>query len=137
MSNRVLVLGTFDILHFGHVLYLEACTEWGDVIIGLSTDANTLAKRHPIMTYEERAAALYLLSYVKTIIPKDDLSAKPIIEKVKPHVMTYGSDWGKFGWLVENKINLVYLDDQGISLREIYNPEVMSTTEIIERCKHG
>jgi D-beta-D-heptose 7-phosphate kinase/D-beta-D-heptose 1-phosphate adenosyltransferase len=126
-------MGTFDILHYGHLIYLEECALIGDVIVGLSTDANALSKRSPIMSYSERATSLALMTCVKKIVPKDEPSAKPIISVVDPHILTYGSDWTKYGWLRENLINLHWLEEQGIALHEIRNTQVISTTEIIER----
>ncbi len=133
MNDRVLVLGTFDILHFGHMEYLRECSRLGLVTVGLSTDANASRKRQPIMSYLERERALYMSPRVDRVVPKSEVSAKPIIYDVRPDVLTYGSDWGGFAWLLENKIDLYFLVEQAIDLVEIHNRGVMSTTEIIDR----
>ncbi len=133
MSDRVLVLGTFDILHYGHMLYLQECAKLGAVTVGLSTDANASRKRVPIMGYRERRLPLHMLPWVDAVVPKGEAEAKPIIYDVRPDVMTYGTDWELFDWLKENQIGLGWLDSQRIDLVEIHNPRVMSTTTIIGR----
>ena len=133
MSDRVLVAGTFDLLHLGHFRYLERCADMGNVTIALSTDKNTHPKRKPILSYAERRASLLMLPWVARIVAKDEHSFKPLILQEEPHVVTYGSDWAKFEWLRMNGINLVYLDELGIDLVKVYNDNTISTTAIIAR----
>ena len=135
MNSRVLVLGTFDILHIGHMIFLKECAQFGWVIVGLSTDANAQSKRVPIMSYLEREAALLLLPWVDVVVPKGEAAAHPVIQDVRPDMIAYGSDWTEAGWLEENQLDIEWLVDQRIGLRRVNNPGAMSTTEIIERAR--
>ncbi len=133
MSDRVLVLGTFDILHLGHMYYLQECARLGQVTVGLSTDANASRKRSPIMSYLEREATLLLMPWVDAVVPKSETSAKPVIYDVAPYLLTFGSDWHRDAWLLENEIDDEWLDLAWIFVEEIHNPQTMSTTTIIDR----
>lgn len=135
MNDKVLVAGTFDLLHLGHMRYLERCAELGNVIVALSTDKNAERKRRPILHHAERRAILRMLPWVYAIISKDVPSLRPFIRQEKPDVVTYGSDWERTAWLNENKIDSYYLDTQAFRLVEIPNEGIQSTTEIIERIR--
>jgi len=123
MKPNVLVLGTFDLLHFGHMLFLQKCRIRGVVTIGLSSDINASRQRKPIMDYAERTIALLMLPWVQYVHIKNEASAKPIIEKIKPHIVVYGSDWEEAEWLEENEITNKYLEEKNVLLAEISNPQ--------------
>ena len=133
MKPNVLVLGTFDLLHFGHMHFLQQCRTRGIVTVGLSSDVNASRQRRPIMDYAERTTTLLMLPWVQYVHIKSEASARPIIEKLKPHIMVYGSDWEEADWLAENEITIKYLEEKDIVLAKIPHPQLMSTTTIIER----
>ncbi|KKK80028.1 hypothetical protein LCGC14_2827570 [marine sediment metagenome] len=135
MSHKVLVPGTFDLLHYGHMRFLEECAKHGYVTVALATDAHAHPKRKPIMTYYERREALLHLSHVDKIVPKYEHSLWPIIMKVQPASICYGSDWAKPEWMRMNGLKDDVSYGGGIRIIEILNPMVISTTEIIERVK--
>ena len=134
MRHRVLVPGTFDVLHYGHMRFLAECAKLGSVIVALATDAHAHPKRKPIMNYDERKEMLFHLPYVDEVIPKDSMPLIPIILKTKAHIVCYGSDWAKDEWhrmngLFHDNMWLVYT----VEFIVIDNPMVISTTEIIAR----
>ncbi len=133
MKHRVLVPGTFDLLHYGHVRFLAECAELGSVTVALATDAHAHPKRRPIMTFYERREILLHLPYVDKIMPKDEHSLWPIIMKVKPAIICYGSDWAKPEWMRMNGLGDDVTYGGGIRIVEILNPMVINTTEIIAR----
>lgn len=89
--------GCFDILHFGHVRYLEAAKKRGRVlIVGLNSDRSVKkikGPRRPIVGEKERAgllAALECVDYV-TIFPEP--TPLKVIEALKPDILIKGADW--------------------------------------------
>ena len=134
MRHRVLVPGTFDLLHYGHMRFLKECATMGVVTVALATDKHCHPKRKPIMTYYERREALLHLPYVDTVTPKNEMPLIPIILETKAHIVCYGSDWDKWEWrringLTSDNLWLVHTTEFIV----INNPMVISTTEIIAR----
>ena len=89
--------GCFDILHPGHVSYLEKASRMGDVlVIGLNSDASVRAikgKDRPINNARDRAYVLSALSFVDYVTVFDDDTPELIIKKLKPDVLVKGGDW--------------------------------------------
>lgn len=90
--------GVFDILHVGHVDYLEKAAEKGDrLVIGLNSDASvrTLGKGpdRPINSQDARARVLGALRCVDAVIIFDDSTPLSLITDVKPDVLAKGGDY--------------------------------------------
>lgn len=103
MTRKVITYGTFDTLHYGHILLLKRARELGDhLTVALSSDAfNDLKGKKSHFTYAERHALLSAITYVDAIIPEDNWDQKR--SDVQTHsidVFTMGDDWaGKFDFL--------------------------------------
>jgi D-beta-D-heptose 7-phosphate kinase/D-beta-D-heptose 1-phosphate adenosyltransferase len=93
----VLTNGCFDILHSGHIGYLNAAKALGDVlVVGVNTDASVRRLKgpgRPINTFEERAAVLAGLSAVDHIVAFDEDTAEALCRAVRPHVFAKGGDY--------------------------------------------
>jgi len=89
--------GCFDILHLGHVSYLEKAKSGGRVlIIGLNSDRSVRkikGKNRPINNQEARAKVLAALEYVDYVVIFDEETPLKLIEAVKPDVLIKGADW--------------------------------------------
>lgn len=90
--------GVFDILHAGHVTYLEQARALGDLlIVGLNTDASVrrLAKGEdrPINSLEDRATVIAALRCVDGVVSFDEDNPVAIIEKLKPEIHVKGGDY--------------------------------------------
>jgi D-beta-D-heptose 7-phosphate kinase / D-beta-D-heptose 1-phosphate adenosyltransferase len=89
--------GCYDILHAGHVLYLQAAKRQGDILIlGLNSDASvqkTKGPKRPIVSEEERAIVLDGLSCVDYIIIFNDDSPLELIAALQPDVYAKGGDY--------------------------------------------
>ncbi len=91
--------GCFDILHRGHVEYLEKAKSLGDVlIIGLNSDSSVKkikGEKRPINTEYDRAAVLSAIEFVDFIIIFEEPTPYNLISKIRPHVLVKGGDWNK------------------------------------------
>lgn len=91
--------GCFDLLHVGHIRYLQKAKSLGDIlIIGLNTDRSVKTikgKNRPIVPEKERAEVLSALEFVDYVILFDDLDPLHLIEALKPDVLVKGADWSK------------------------------------------
>lgn len=90
--------GCFDILHRGHVAYLEEARALGaSLIVGVNTDAS--ARRlnkgadRPINPLADRMAVLAALESVSLVIPFDEDTPLALIELVRPDHLVKGGDW--------------------------------------------
>lgn len=89
--------GCFDILHAGHVDYLNKAKKLGDVlIVGLNSDLSIKkikGENRPIINENERAYILSNLKAVDYIILFDEETPLNLIEKLVPDVLVKGDDW--------------------------------------------
>ncbi len=89
--------GCFDILHRGHVEYLRAAGELGDMlIVGVNTDSSTKkikGDERPIVPLEDRMTVLASLKCVDYVTSFDDETPSELIELLVPDVLAKGGDW--------------------------------------------
>jgi D-beta-D-heptose 7-phosphate kinase/D-beta-D-heptose 1-phosphate adenosyltransferase len=89
--------GCFDILHAGHIEFLEFAARQGDVlVVGLNTDASVRRNKgptRPICSQGHRARVLAALEVVDYIVFFDEPTPARIIETVKPDLLIKGEDW--------------------------------------------
>ena len=95
MKNRIVYLGMIgDIMHPGLINIINEGSKYGDVMIGLFTDkAIATHKRLPYLTYEQRKNVIENIKGVSRIVPQDDWSYVPNLEKYKPDFIIHGDDW--------------------------------------------
>jgi D-beta-D-heptose 7-phosphate kinase/D-beta-D-heptose 1-phosphate adenosyltransferase len=89
--------GVFDILHPGHLRYLQAARRHGDLlIVGLNSDASVRRNKgpaRPINPEGERAEVLAALTCVDAVSIFDDDTPAGIIRRVQPDILVKGADW--------------------------------------------
>lgn len=89
--------GVFDILHPGHVRYLQAARRHGDLlIVGLNSDASVRRNKgpaRPINPEQERAEVLAALACVDAVSVFDAETPADIIRRVQPDILVKGADW--------------------------------------------
>lgn len=94
----VLTNGVFDILHVGHVRYLQAARKLGDMLfVGLNSDASAQALKgagRPLTPQSERAEILSAMRYVDYVILFDEPTATHLVEALQPDVYAKGGDYG-------------------------------------------
>ena len=91
--------GTFDILHLGHVTYLEKAKALGDVLIaGVNSDQSVKTYKspdRPINPEGERMKVLSALSCVDYVVLFREPTPLELIKRIRPEVLVKGSDWAK------------------------------------------
>jgi D-beta-D-heptose 7-phosphate kinase/D-beta-D-heptose 1-phosphate adenosyltransferase len=89
--------GCFDLLHQGHVAYLEEAARQGDVLIlGLNSDASVRSIKgptRPVRGQADRAAVLAALATVDYIVIFDEPAPTRLIEAIRPDVLVKGGDY--------------------------------------------
>jgi len=89
--------GVFDLLHPGHVRYLQAARGMGDaLIVGVNSDRSVRANKgpsRPITPEAERAELLAALACVDAVAVFDDDTPAEIIQRIQPDVLVKGADW--------------------------------------------
>ena len=89
--------GCFDILHVGHVRYLEATKKFGDVlIVALNSDKSVKSIKgegRPINNEQDRAEILCALKSVDYVVLFDEDSPADLLAEIKPDVHTKGADY--------------------------------------------
>ena len=83
-----------DIMHPGLINIINEGAKYGDVMIGLFTDkAIATHKRLPYLTYEQRKQVIESIKGVGQIVPQDEWTYVPNLEKYKPDYIIHGDDW--------------------------------------------
>lgn len=124
--------GCFDLLHPGHLRYLEYCKTRGDIlIVGLNSDISVRTLKgdqRPIMAEHDRAEVLAGLACVDYITIFSESTPAALIGKIRPDVLVKGSDWASKG-----VVGREFVENYGGKV-ELYELEKgYSTSNIIEK----
>jgi D-glycero-beta-D-manno-heptose 1-phosphate adenylyltransferase len=96
-KRLVLANGCFDLLHVGHVRYLQAARALGDaLVVGLNSDASVRRLKgpgRPVMPAAERAELVAAVSGVDAVVVFDEDSADALIARLRPDVHAKGTDY--------------------------------------------
>ncbi len=127
--------GCFDILHRGHVSYLEQAAELGNtLIVGVNSDASVrrLNKhgRRPVNELEDRAAVLAALASVDLVVPFEEDTPLSLIAKIQPDHLVKGGDWP-----VDQIVGAEEVLRYGGQVHSIPIVYARSTTELIRRIR--
>ena len=99
LKNKQLVFtnGCFDILHRGHIEYLQEAKTFGDIlVIGLNSDSSVKklkGEKRPINKEMDRAICLAALETVDYVIIFNEKTPYNLIKNIRPHVLIKGGDW--------------------------------------------
>ena len=89
--------GCFDILHYGHVSYLESAKKHNRVlVVGVNSDSSVQkikGPKRPIIKQKERAALLAALACIDFVIIFNEETPLHLIQAVKPDILIKGADW--------------------------------------------
>ena len=91
--------GCFDLLHIGHIHYLEEARALGDfLVVGVNSDSSVRklkGPQRPVLPEEERAEILSGLGCVDYITLFDEIDPLQLITSLHPHILVKGGDWTK------------------------------------------
>ncbi|MEY4069590.1 MAG: bifunctional protein HldE [Candidatus Eisenbacteria bacterium] len=135
-ARIVFTNGVYDLLHRGHVEYLEEARALGDrLVVGVNTDASVRRLKgpsRPIVTLEDRAAVLRALACVDLVVAFDDDTPLRLIEAVQPDVLVKGADYA-VGDIVGREV----VEARGGLVTTIALREGLSTSTLVERIRTG
>jgi len=133
-TRVVFTNGCFDLVHAGHVRYLEAARALGDVlVVGLNDDAAVRRLKgagRPILALAERAEVLAGLTAVDYLVAFAEDTPLALIEVLQPDVLVKGADWAADD-IVGRDVVLAH----GGRVERIDLVPGVSTTEIIRRIR--
>lgn len=133
-ETLVFTNGCFDILHAGHVSYLNEAKELGDrLIVGLNSDASVkLLKgdQRPIISQLNRAKVLAALESVDLVIIFDQETPLELIKKIKPQYLVKGGDYKE-----EDMIGMDFVKQHNGKVMILSFIDGLSTSHIIEKIK--
>lgn len=129
--------GCFDLLHVGHIRYLQAAHDMGDILlVGLNTDASVrmLSKGNgrPIVPQGQRAEVLSALACVDYVVLFDEPDPGQLIAALQPDVLVKGGDWKP-----EQIVGRESVEARGGMVRTIPLIPDVSTTSLVEKIRSG
>ena len=95
MKKRILVAGTFDLIHAGHIYLINEAAKLGDVYVVVSTDKNReiFSGERPIIRQEQRLEVIKNLKNVKEArLGRNDNDTLKTVEEIKPDIILLGPD---------------------------------------------
>lgn len=126
--------GCFDLVHLGHIDYLEKARTLGNkLVLGLNTDASVSRIKgplRPVVNQEARARLMAALSFVDTVILFDEPTPLQLIEALKPDILVKGDDYS-----IETIVGADFVLANGGEVKTIALVEGFSTTKLIEKIK--
>lgn len=127
--KKVYVAMSADLIHPGHLNIITTAQEYGEVTVGVLTDAAIASyKRLPYMTYDQRAMLVDNLKGVAAVIPQETLDYVPNLRVLKPDYVVHGDDWKEGVQQVTRQRVIDTLAEWGGELIEpSYTPGISST----------
>jgi len=126
--------GAFDLLHVGHVRYLEAARREGDwLVVGVNSDRSVEAAKgpgRPVVPERERAELVAALECVDAVAVFDEPSPEALIRRLRPEVHAKGTDYTAES-VPEREAVAAY----GGRTVIVGDPKGHATTDLIERIK--
>ncbi len=124
--------GCFDILHAGHVTYLNHAKALGDaLVLGLNSDVSVKkikGEKRPVVGQRDRAIVLSALACIDHVVVFDDPDPEKLIEAVCPDILVKGADWPE-----DQIIGGDFVKQHGGRIERVAFEQDISTTRIIER----
>ncbi|MES2387278.1 MAG: D-glycero-beta-D-manno-heptose 1-phosphate adenylyltransferase [Bacteroidota bacterium] len=127
--------GCFDILHRGHVEYLEKSAALGNhMVLGLNTDASVSRLKgptRPMVDEDSRAVVMSALECVSLVVFFDEDTPLELIEALKPDILTKGDDY-----TVDNIVGANFVLMNGGSVKTVKLTDGFSTTRLIQKIQN-
>ena len=135
-ARVVFTNGCFDLLHPGHVRYLEAARALGDrLVVGLNDDASVRRLKgppRPILRLGERSEVLCGLAAVDDVVVFAEDTPLALVEAIRPDVLVKGADWAE-----DDIVGASEVRQWGGRIERIDLVPGVSTSELIRRLREG
>jgi cytidyltransferase-like protein len=141
VSRTVLSVGTFDLLHCGHVSLFSHCRrvagDGGKVVIGVNTSEFAAKfKPAPVQSTHERAFMVGACRDVDQVVLNDSESLAPLITETSADFLLIGQDWATRDYYAQIGLTQAQLDDAGVTLLYVPRPAgTISSTEVKARVR--
>ena len=126
--------GCFDLLHKGHILYLEEASQQGDkLIVAINADKSVRklkGKNRPIKDEDNRSLIMAALSFVDLVVVFHEETPLELIEMVSPDILVKGGDWRP-----DQIVGSEHVIDHGGVVRSLQFVEGYSTTALENKIK--
>jgi D-beta-D-heptose 7-phosphate kinase/D-beta-D-heptose 1-phosphate adenosyltransferase len=124
--------GCFDLLHRGHIRYLEQARSLGDLlVVAVNSDASVRQLKgagRPVVPADQRAEVLAALAAVDLVLIFDERDPGPVIRTVRPDVLVKGGDWP-----VDQIVGADFVRSTGGTVWSLPYVKGASTTALIRR----
>ncbi|GAB3913128.1 D-glycero-beta-D-manno-heptose 1-phosphate adenylyltransferase [Larkinella knui] len=135
-QQMVFTNGCFDILHLGHVDYLEKARQFGDkLILGLNTDASVSCIKgplRPVVNEYARARLMASLAFVDAVVLFGEPTPLELIQVLKPDVLVKGDDYA-----IGDIVGADFVVQNGGHVQTIPLVAGYSTTALIEKIRRA
>jgi D-glycero-beta-D-manno-heptose 1-phosphate adenylyltransferase len=126
--------GCFDIVHLGHIDYLEKARNLGDkLVLGLNTDASVnqlKGETRPVVNEYARSRMMAAFEFVDVVVLFSEPTPKELIAGISPDILVKGDDY-----TVENIVGADFVLAKGGEVKTISLVKGYSTTALIEKIK--
>ena len=126
--------GCFDILHVGHVRYLQEAKALGDIlVVGLNTDASVQVLKgpeRPVQNENSRAEIMAALACVDFVTLFGEQTPELLIREVQPDVLVKGGDW-----TVDKITGAPFVLSYGGEVKSLQFADGFSTTSLIDKIR--
>lgn len=124
--------GCFDLLHYGHVKYLEDAKKYGDIlVVAINSDASVKRIKgsgRPIVNQEDRARVIASLGSVDYVVIFKEDTPLATIKALKPDIIVKGADWSK-----DNIVGADFVASYGGKVSRIKLVKGRSTANLIKK----
>jgi D-beta-D-heptose 7-phosphate kinase/D-beta-D-heptose 1-phosphate adenosyltransferase len=131
-SKVVFTNGCFDILHVGHVKYLQEAKAQGDIlVVGINADESVRklkGKERPIQNEEDRGEVLSALGCVDFVTIFEEDTPENLIKLIKPDILVKGGDWK-----VDQIVGSDFVMSYGGKVKSLQFVQGKSTTGIVSK----
>jgi D-glycero-beta-D-manno-heptose 1-phosphate adenylyltransferase len=137
-ANKIIVLsnGCFDTLHVGHIRYLQAAREEGDVLVtAVNTDSSVRSLKganRPILDEQARAQLVAAIDAVDFVVVFSEPNVERLLEELRPHVHAKGTDYTNE--TVPERATAARL---GIRVAIVGDPKNHSTRALLDSIRKG
>jgi len=126
--------GCFDLLHVGHIRYLEQAKRLGDLLI-VAVNADRSVRRikgphRPVVPQAQRAEIVAALGCVDYVVLFSTATPLPLIARIRPDILVKGGDWS-----VERIVGKAEVEASGGRVRTIPLTPCSSTTRLIQKIR--